>query len=163
MEKQSGVYACSGILLLFSHSFVCDSLRAHGLQYTRFPCLSPSPGACSNSCPLNQWCHPTISSSVALFSSCPPSYPASGSFPVSWLFISGGQSIRASVSASIFPVNIQGWFPLGLTGLISLQSKRLSRVFSSTTVQIHQFFRAQSSLWSKSVSNKINVWNISVL
>ena len=142
MEKQSGVYACSGILLLFSHSFVCDSLRAHGLQYTRFPCLSPSPGACSNSCPLNQWCHPTISSSVALFSSCPPSYPASGSFPVSWLFISGGQSIRASVSASIFPVNIQGWFPLGLIGLISLQFKGLS----NTTVWKYQFFGIQPSL-----------------
>ena len=89
---------------------------------------------------LNRWCHPTISSSVIPFSSCPQSFPASGSFPMSWLFVSGGLSIGASASASVFPMNIQGWFPLGLTGLVSLQSKRLSRVFSSSTVQKHQFF-----------------------
>ena len=97
-------------------------------------------GACSNLCPLSRWCHPTISSSVVPFSSCLQSFPVSGSFLMSWLFISGGQSIGASASASIFPKNIQDWFPLGLTGLISLQSKGLSRVFSSTTVQKHQFF-----------------------
>ena len=99
--------------------------------------------------PLNWWCHPTISSTVSS-SYCPQSYPASGSFPVSWLFASGGQSIRASASASVLPVNIQGWFSLGLSGFISLQSKGFSRVFSSTSVQKHQFFGAQPSLWSNS-------------
>ena len=115
-----------------------------GLQHTRFPCPSPSPGVCSNSCPLSQWCHPTISSSVAPFSSCPQSFPASGSFPVSRLFASGGQSIGAS--ASVLPRNIQGWFPLGLTGWISLQTKGLSRVFSSTwqTVNNHRYASALS-------------------
>ena len=102
-----------------------NSLQPLGLQYTRLPCPSPSPRACSNSCPLNsQWFHPTISSSVIPFSSCPQSFPASGSFPMSWLFTSGGQGIEASASASVLPVNIQNWFPLGLTGLI-LQSTRL--------------------------------------
>ena len=101
-----------------------------------------------NSCPLSWWWHPTISSSVTLFSSCHQSFPASGSFPVSQLFTSDGQSIEASVSASVLPVNIQGWFPLGLTGLISLLSKGLSRVFFSTTIQKHQFFGTQSTLWS---------------
>ena len=138
-------------LLLFSHSVVTNSLQPHGLQHARLPCPSLSPGACSNSCPLSQWCHPTISSSVILFSSCLQSFPASGSsFPMSWLFSSGGQSIRASISASVLPMNIQDWFPLGLTGLISLQSKGLSRVFSNTTVQKHQFFSGQLSLWSNS-------------
>ena len=120
--------------------FVSDSLRPHGLQHTRLPCPSPSPRACSNSCPSSQWCHPTISSSVASFSSCPQSFPASGSFPMSGLFASGGQSIGASASASVLLMNIQGWFPWGLTDLISLQSKGLSRVFSSTTIWKHQFF-----------------------
>ena len=105
-------------------------------------CPSLSPGVCSNSCPLWQWCHPTISSSVIPFS-CLPSLPASGSFPMSQLFTSGGQSIGASTSALVFPMNIQGWFPLGLTGLISLQPKGLSRVFYSTTVWTHQFFSTQ--------------------
>ena len=105
---------------------------------------------CSNSCPSSQWCHPTISSSVVPFSSCPPSFPASGSFPMSTLFVSSGQSIGASASASVLPMNMQGWFPLGLTGWISLQSKGLSRVFSSTTIPRHQFFGAQPSLWSNS-------------
>ena len=100
----------------------------------------------SNSCPLSQWCHPTMSSSVVPFS-CPQSFPASGSFPMSQLFTSGGQSIGASASASVLPMNIQGWFPLGLTGLISLLSKGLSRIFSSTTVRKHQFFSTQPSLW----------------
>ena len=115
-----------------------DSLWHHGLQHTRFACPSLSPGACSNSCPLSQWCHQTISSSVVPFSSYLQSFPASGSFPMSQLFPSGGQSIGASASTSVLPMNIQGWFPLGLTGLISLQSKGLSRVFSNTTVQKHQ-------------------------
>ena len=121
-------------LLLFSHSIVSDCPRLHGLQHARPPCPSLSPRVCSNSCPLSQWCHPTISSSVVPFSSCHQSFPASGSFPMSWLFISGGHSIEASASTSVLPVNIQGWFPLGLTSWISLQSKGLSRVFSNTTV-----------------------------
>ena len=132
------------LLLLFSHLVTSDNLWPHGLQHARLPCPLPSPGACSNSCPLSLWCHPTISSSVIPFSSCPQSFPASGSFLMSWLFVSGGQSIGAS--ASVLPMNIQDWFPLGLTGLISLQSKRLSRVFSNTTVQKHQFFGTQPSL-----------------
>ena len=109
-----------------------------------YPSLSPS--ACSNSSPLSRWCHPTISSSVVSFSSCPQSFSASGSFPMSQLFVSGGQSIGVTASASVLPVNIQDWFPLGWTGWISLQSKRLSKVFSNTTVQNHQFFSAQLSL-----------------
>ena len=109
-------------LLLFSHSVVSDFLWPHGLQHTRFPGASPSPRACSNSCPLSWWCHPTISSSVVPFSSCLQSFPASGSSLMSWLFASGGQSIGASVSASVLPMNVQDWFPLGWTGLISLLS-----------------------------------------
>ena len=127
-----------------------DSLWPHGLQHARLPCLSPSPRACSNSCPLSQWCHPTISSSVIPFSSCLQSFPASGSFPMNWLFTSGGWSIGASASVSVLPVNIQGWFPSRLTGLISLLSKGLSRVFSSTKFKKHQFFGAQPSLQSNS-------------
>ena len=110
-----------------------DSLQPHGLQHARLPCPSPSPVVCSNSCPWSLWCHPTISSSVIPFSSCLQSFPASGSFPTSRFFASGGQSIGASASALVLP--IQGWFPLGLTGLISLQFKALLKVFSSTTVQ----------------------------
>ena len=124
----------------FSRSVIYDSLRPHGLQHTRPPCPSPTPRVCSNSCPWNRWCHPTISSSVSLFSSCLQSSLASGSFPMSQFFASGGQSIGASASASVLPINIQDWFPLVLTGLISLQSKGLSRVFSNTTVQKCQFF-----------------------
>ena len=123
--------------LLFSHSVMCDFLWPHGLQHTRLPCSSPSPGAYSNSCPLRQWCHPTISPSVTRFS-CLQSSPESRSFLMSELFTSGGRSIGASVSASVLLMNIQGWFSLGLTGLISLHSKGLPRVFSSTTVQKHQ-------------------------
>ena len=119
------------ILLLFSHSVVSDSLQAHRLQHTRLPCPSLSPRVCSNSCPLSRWCHPTISFSVAPFSSYPQSLPASGSFPVSQLFTSVGQSIGVSASASVLLMNIHYWFPLGLTSLISLQSKGLSRVFST--------------------------------
>ena len=124
-----------------------DSLQPQVLQHARLPCPSPFSRACSNSCPLGWWCHPTISSSVVPFS-CLQSFPASGAFPVSQFFTSGGQSIGASALASVLPMNIQDWFPLGLTGLISLQSKGLSRVFSNTTVQKHQFFGAQLSLWS---------------
>ena len=112
-------------------------LRPHGLQHTRLICPPLSPGVCSNSCPLSQWCYPPISSSVVPFSCCPQFFPVSGSFPMSWLFASGGQSIGAS--ASVLPMNILDWFPLGLTGLISLLSKGLSRVFCSTTIQKHQF------------------------
>ena len=125
-------------LLLFSHQIMSDSLRPHGLHHSRLPCPSPSPRVGPSSCPLHRWCYPTISSSVSPFSFCPQSYPASGSFPMSRFFTSCGQSIGAS--ASVLPVSIQGWFPLGLTGLISLQSKGLSRVFSNTTVQKHQLF-----------------------
>ena len=117
-----------------------DSLWPHGLQHARLPCPSQSPRACSNSCPLNQGCHPTISSSVVPFSFCPESFLASGSFPICWLFASGGQSIGVSASRSVLPMNIQDWSLLEWTGWISLQSKGLSRVFSSTTVQKHQFF-----------------------
>ena len=117
-----------------------DSLQTHGLQHTRLPCPSLYPGDCSNSCPLSQWCHPTISSSVTLLNSYPQSFPASGSFPMSRLFTSGGQRIGASASASVLLMNIQDWFPLGLTGLISLKSMGLSRVFSSTTLWKHQLF-----------------------
>ena len=130
----------------FSHSVMSDSLRPHGLQYARLHCSSPTPGACSNSHPLNWWCHPIISSSVAPFSSCFQSFPASGSFPMSQFFKSGGQSIGVSASVSVHPMNSQDWFPLGWTGWISWQSKGLSRVFSNTTVQKHQFFGAQLSL-----------------
>ena len=133
----------------FSHSVVSDSLWPHGLKHARPPCPSPTPGAYSNSCPLSQRCHPTISSSAIPFSHL-QSFPASGSFPVSQFFTSGGQSIGASASALVLPKNIQDWFPFGLTGLISLQSKGLSRVFSSTTDQKRQFFSAQLSLYSNS-------------
>ena len=109
-----------------------NSLRPHGLQHARLPCPSPTPRARSNSCPLSRWCHPTISSSVIPFSSCLQSFPASGSFPMSQFFAAGGQSIGASASASVLPMNIQRWFPVGLTGLISLQSKGHWRVFSSS-------------------------------
>ena len=125
-----------------------DSLWPHGLQHTRLPCPSLSPGVCSNSCPLSRWCHPTLSSSVLPFSSCLQSCPALGPFPMSWLFTSGGQAIGASMSASVLPLNVQGWFTLGLTGLVSLQSKGLSRVIFSTT--IWESLGAQPSLWSNS-------------
>ena len=139
----------------FSCSAVSDSLQPHGLQHVRLPCPSPTPGTCTNSRPSNRQLHPTISFSIILFSSCLQPFPASWSFPMSQFLASGGQSIGASASASVFPMNIQDWFPLGLTALISLQSKELSRVFSSTTVQKHQLFDAQSSLWSNS---HIHTW-----
>ena len=130
----------------FSHSVMSDSLQLHGLQHTRPPCPSPTPGACSNSCPLSCWCPPTISSSVVPFSSCLQSIPASGSFQMSQFFTSDVQRIGVSALASVLPMNIQDWFPLGWTGWISLQSKGLSRVFSNTTVPKHKFFDAQLSL-----------------
>ena len=144
------LYSCSanrfiGIIFLdsiymhsiqFSHSVMSDSLLPHGLQHTRPPCPSPSPGACLNTCPLNQWCHPTVSSPVVPLSSCLHSFPASGSFPMSQFFISGGQSIGVSASASVLPMNIQYLFPLGLTGLIFSQSK----------------------IWSTCSPNKTYVW-----
>ena len=132
-------------MLLFSRSIMSSSLQARGLHHARLPCSSLSPGVCSNSCPLRQWCHPTISPSVAPFSSRLQSIPASGSFPMSHLLTSGGQSIGASASASVLPMNTQDWSPLGWTGWISLQSTGLSRVFSTTTAQKHQFFNVQPS------------------
>ena len=143
--QKKGNYIANRCSVQFSHSVVCDSLWPHGLQHNRLPCPAPTPGVYSNSCPSSQWCHPTISSSVIHFS-CLQSCSASGSFPMSQFFASGGQSIRASTSASVLPMNIQEWFISGLTGLISLQSKGLSRVFSNTTVQKCQFFGAQLSL-----------------
>ena len=138
---------CFSPLQLSSVTQSCPTLlRPHGLQHARLPCPSPTPRAYSNSCPSSQWCHPTISSSVVPFSSCLQSFPASGSFPTSQFFTSGGQSIGVSVSASVLPMNIQDWFPLWLIGLTSLQSRALSRVFSNTTVQKHQFFGTQLSL-----------------
>ena len=127
----------------FSRSVVSDSLWSHGLQHARLPCPLPTPGACSNSCPSNQWCRPTISSSVIPFSSCPQSFPASGSFQMSQLFTSGGQSNGVSTSTSVLSMNIQDWFPLGWTVWLLLLSKGLSRVFFSTTIQKCQFFRVQ--------------------
>ena len=133
-------------LVQFSSIQSLSRVRLFGLQHSRLPCPSSTSGVNSNSCPLSQWCHPTISSSVVPFSSCLQSFPASGSFQMSQFFTSGGQKIRTSASVSVLPMNIQEWFPLGLTGWISLQSKGLSRVFSNTTVQKHQFFSAQLSL-----------------
>ena len=134
----------------FSRSVVFDSLWPHGWQHTRPPCPSATPGAHSDSRSSSRWCHPITSASVVPFSSCPQSLPASESFPRSQFLASGGQSIGVSASASVLPMNIQDWFPWGLTGFISLQSKGLSRVFSNTTVQKHQFFGAQLSSQSNS-------------
>ena len=137
------------LFLWFSHSVMSNSLWPHELQHTMVPYPSPSPGAYSNSCPSSRWCHPTIASSVIPFSHL-QAFPASGSFPVSQLFASGGQSIGASIPASVLPKNIQGWFPLGFADFISLLFKGLSRVFSNTTVQKRQFFGTHPSLWSDS-------------
>ena len=139
----------------FSYSVMSSSLRPHGPQHTRPPCPSPTPGVYPNSCPLRWWCHPTISSSVIPFFSCPQSFPASGSFQMSQLVTSGGQRIGVSASTSVLPMNTSNWSPLGWTGWISLRSKGLSRVFSSITVKKHQFFGAQLSLWSNS---HIHTW-----
>ena len=139
----------------FSHSVVSNFLRPHKPQHAGPPCPSQTPKAYSNSCPSSWWCHAAISSSVVPFSSCPQSLPASGSFPMSQLFASGGQSTRLSASASVLPMNTQDWSPLGWTGWISLQSKGLSRVFSNTTVQKYQFFSTQLSSQSNS---HIHTW-----
>ena len=141
----------------FSHSVVSDSLWPHEPQHAMPPCPSQTPGVYSNSCPSSQWCHPAISSSVVPFSSCPQSLPASGSFPMSQHFTWGGQSIGVSASASVLPMNTQDWSPLGWTGWISLQSKGVSRAFSNTTVQKHQFFGAQLSSQSNS---HIHTWPV---
>ena len=146
---------CFSSVLFNSVTQSCLILWPHGLQHARLPCLSPTPRACSYSRPSSRWCHPTILSSIIPFSSCLQSFLASGSFPMSQFFASSGQSIGASASASVLPMNIQDWFPLGWTGLITLQSKGLSRVFSNTTVQKHPFFSAQLSLWS---NYHIHVW-----
>ena len=143
------------MLLLFSHSVMSDSLPPHGLQHRRLPYPSLFPGVCSNSCPLSLWYYPAISSSVTPFSSCLQSFSASGSFPMSQPFASGGQNVRASASASVLLVDIQHWLLLWLTGLIFLLPKWLSKVFSSTTVQKHLFFGVQPSLWFNS---HIHTW-----
>ena len=135
-------------MLLFSRSVVSNSLQPHGLQYARLPWASPSPWVCSDSCPLSWWGYLTISFSAVPFSFRLQSFLASGSFSMNRLFASGGQTIGASASASVLPMTIRGWFPLGLTGLIFLHSRGLSRVFSTTTIWKHQFFSAQPSLWS---------------
>ena len=142
LHKYKSICSCKDISVQLS------SIQSwpHGLQHIRPPCPSPTPGVYSNSCPSSQWCHPAISSSVIPFSSCLQSFPVSGSFQMSQFFTSGGQSIGASASASALPMNIQDLFSLGWTGWISLQSKKLSRVFSSTTIQNHQFFSPQLSL-----------------
>ena len=140
---------------IHSRSVVSDSLRPHESQHTRPPCPSPTPGVHSNSCPSSRWSHPAIASSVIPFSSCRQSLPASESFPMSQLFAWGGQSIGVSALASVLPMNTQDWSPSEWTGWISLQSKGLSRVFSNTTVQKHQFFGAQLSSQSNS---HIHTW-----
>ena len=137
-----------------------NSLRPHELQHARPPCPSLTPRVHPNPCPSSRWCHPTISSSVVPSSSCPQTFPPPGTFPMSQLFASGGQSIGISASTSVLPMNTQDWSPLRWTGWISLQSKELSRVFSNTTVQKHQFFRAQLSLQSNS---QIHPWPLKKL
>ena len=157
MDEEVVVHIHNGIFssVQFSCSVVSDSLWPHESQHARPPCPSPTPGVDSDSCPSSQWCHPAISSSVVPFSSCPQSLPTSESFPMSQLFAWGGQSTGVSASTSVLPMNTQGWSPLEWTGWISLQSMELSRVFSNTTVQKHQFFRAQLS----SQSNfQIHTW-----
>ena len=142
-------------LVHFSHSIVSNSLWPHGLQHARPPCPSPTPGSCSNSCPSSQWCHSTISSSVVPFSSRLQCVPPSGSFQMSLFFPSSGQRTGVSASVSVLPMNIQDWFPLGLTGFKSSQFEGLSRVFFNTAVQKHQFFGTQPSLRSNS---HIHTW-----
>ena len=149
----SGSPSCPSVQ--FSRSVVSNSSRPHESQHARPPCPSPTPGVHSDSRPSSQWCHPAMTSSVVPFSSCPQSLPASESFPMSQLFAWGGLSIGVSASASVLPMNNQDWSPLGLTSLISLLSKGLSRVFYSTTTQKHQFFDAKPSLWSNS---HIHTW-----
>ena len=143
-SHQAASFCCSVAQLCLT---LCNPMDYIACQAS---CPSLSPRVCSNSCPLSQWCHPTVSSSVTPLASCPQSFPESGSFPVSQLFASGDQSTVALASASVIPMSIQSWFPLGLTGFISLMSKGLSRVFSSTTIRTHQIFGTQLSLWSSS-------------
>ena len=151
---------CSTLLNIssvqFSRSVVSGSLRLHGLQHTRPPCPYPIPGVYSNSCPLSRWCHPTISPSAVPFSFHFQPFPASGSFQMSQFFAWGSQTIGVSASASVLTMNTQDWCPLGWTGWISLQSKGLSRGFSNTTVQKHQFFSAQ--LYSPTLTSIHNYW-----
>ena len=147
--------ALTAIPVQLSCSVVSNSLGPHELQHARPPCQSPTPGVYPNSCPLSQWCHPAISSSVVPFSPCPQSFPASESFPMSQPFAWGGQSTGVSASASVLPMNTQDWSPLGWTSWISLQSKGLSTVFSNTTVQKHQFFGTQLSL---QLNSHIHTW-----
>ena len=154
-HTDGSILADQSVSLHFSCSVMSDSLWSHELQRTRPPCPSPTPGVHPDSRPLSQWCHPAISSSVVPFSSCPQSLSASESFPMSQLFTWGGQSTGVWALASVLPKNTQGWSPLGWTGWISLQSKGLSRVFSNTTVQKHQFFGAQLSSQSNS---HIHTW-----
>ena len=157
-EGKLGLVLMAGAMLSsvqFSHSIVSDSLRLHESQHTRPPCPSPTPGVYPNPCPSSRWCHSAILSSVVPFSSCPQSLPASGSFPMSQLFTWGDQSIGVSASASVLTMNTQDWSPLGWTGWISLQPKGLSRVFSNTTVQKHQFF---STLLSSQSNSHIHTW-----
>ena len=142
--------------IISSVAQTCLTLRPHVLQLSRLPCPSPNPGACSNSCPSSQWYHPTISSSVIPFSSCLQSFPAEGSFPRSQLFALSGQSIGVSASASVLPMNIQGWFPLGLSDLVLFQSKGISRVFSNTTVQKYRLFGAK--LYSPTLTSMYDYW-----
>ena len=142
----------------FSRSVVSDSLQLHGLQHARSPCPSPTAGVYPHSCPLSQWCHPTISSSVIPFSSCLQSFPTSGFLQMSQFFASGGQNTRISASTSVLPMNTQDWFPLGWTGWISLQFKGLSRVFSNTTVQKHHFFLVLSFLYSPTLTSIHDHW-----
>ena len=145
----SSLFYC---LIQFSHSVMSDSLRLHGLQHAKPPCPSPTPRVHPNSCPLSWWCHPTVSSSVVPFSSCPQSFPASGSLQMSQLFTSGGQSFGVSASTLVLPVNTQDWSPFRWTGWISLQSKGLSRVFSNTSVQKHHS-SALSFLYNPTVTS----------
>ena len=149
-------FTCWATMLFFSYSVMSNSFQPHGLQLARLPCPSPSPRVCSDSCPLNRWWHPTISSPVTAFSACPQSFVASGSFPVSWLFASGGQSTGASSSSSVLPMSIQG-FPLGFIGL-TFQSKGLSKVFFNITVQKHQFFGTQLSLYGPTLTSVHDYW-----
>ena len=149
-KPHQSLVVCQFSSVQFSRLVVSNSLWPHESQHTRPPCPSPTPGVYPNSCGSSQWCYPAISSSIVPFSSCPQSLPASGSFPMSQLFAWGGQSTRVSASASVLPMNIQDWSPLGWTGWTSLQSKGLSRVFSNTTVRKHQFFSTQLSSQSNS-------------
>ena len=155
LEHKVCLGTCIFSSVQFSHSVVSDSLRPDESQHARPPCPSPTPGVQSDSHPLSQWCHPAISSSVVPFSSCPESLPASEAFPMSQLFAWGGQSTGVSALASFLPKNTQDWSPSEWTGWISLQSKGLSRVFSNTTVQKHQFFSTQLSSQSNS---HIHTW-----